>query len=314
MAKTREIRKRIQSVRNIHKITHTMERVAQSKVMKLTARYADARAFRADLARLLPEALGVALGTSAAQETLATLPLCAPRPAVGGSAPRVLLFVVTSSRGLCGAYNARVLQATRARVEALARAGRHSSLAVMGKKGLSFFRYHGQPVEMAIPDVDENISFGSLKGVFDQVAQKFTSRAVDAVELVSTRYRSKAVQEAAVTRFLPFELKPAAGVIPAGPATVRKGGGAEEPLYLVEPSRQDVLSALVPLAAAVELFCSVLEAMLGEQAQRSLAMRSASDNADSMTKELTRTYNRARQAQITSEMIEIISGSEGGRE
>ena len=92
------------------------------------------------------------------------------------------------------------------------------------------------------------------------------------------------------------------------------GGGAEEALYLVEPSRRDVLSALIPLAAAVELFCSVLEAMQGEQAQRTLAMRSASDNADSMTKKLTRSYNRVRQAQITSEMIEIISGSEGGRE
>ena len=99
-----------------------------------------------------------------------------------------------------------------------------------------------------------------------------------------------------------------------GPATVRRGGGAEEPLYLVEPSREDVLAALIPMAVAAELFCSILEAMRGEQAQRSLAMRSASDNADSMTKRLTRTYNRARQAQITSEMIEIISGSEGGRE
>jgi F-type H+-transporting ATPase subunit gamma len=110
-----------------------------------------------------------------------------------------------------------------------------------------------------------------------------------------------------VARLLPFKFPLSAGAPPARTAT-------EEPLYLVEPSRGDVLSSLVPMAVAAELFCSVLEAMLGEQAQRSLAMRSASDNANSMTQRLTRTYNRVRQAQITSEMIEIISGSEGGRE
>jgi len=296
-----------------------MERVAQSKVMKLNARMAAARAFRADLARLLPEALGAALGTSQAHEALAAIPLTAPRAApTPGS--RIMLFVVTSSRGLCGAYNARVLQATRARMQDLSKAGMVPTLAVMGKKGLSYFRYHDQPVEIAMSDVDENLPFAHLGEVFEKAAALYTSRSVAALELVSTRYRSKAVQEVTISRLLPFDFT-AAGAPAAGPATIRRGGvtstsggGAEEALYFVEPSRRDVLAALVPLAAGVELFCAVLEAMLGEQAQRSLAMRSASDNADSMTKRLTRTYNRVRQAQITSEMIEIISGSEGGRE
>lgn len=224
-----------------------------------------------------------------------------------------MLFVVTSSRGLCGAYNARVLQATRARMQDLSRAGMVPILAVMGKKGLSYFRYHNQPVEIAMSDADENLPFASLLEVFEQAAALYTSRSVAALELVSTRYRTKAAQEVVISKLLPFDFT-AAGVPAAGPATVRRGGGAEEALYFVEPTRRDVLAALVPLAAGVELFCAVLEAMLGEQAQRSLAMRSASDNADSMTKKLTRTYNRARQTQITSEMIEIISGSEGGRE
>ena len=313
MAKTREIRKRILSVRNINKITRTMEKVAQSKVMKLNARFADAKAFRADLARLMPEALGAALGTSQAQEALAANPLSAPR----GKGARVLLFVVTSSRGLCGGYNARVLQATKARMRELAGEGRQASLVVMGKKGLSYFRYHNQPVEIQLPDIDENIPFLNLRQVLDEIIRRFTSHEmdkVDEVEVVSTRSVNKVLQEVRVSRLLPFEFAHVAGVPASGPATVRRGGGVEEPLYYVEPSRADVLSALVPMAVAVELFCSILEAMLGEQAQRSLAMRSASDNADSMTKRLTRTYNRARQAQITSEMIEIISGSEGGRE
>jgi len=303
MAKTRQIRKRISSVRNINKITRTMEKVAQSKIMKLNARFADAKAFRANLLRLLPEALGAALGTSPGDEALAREPLCAPRQ----RAQNVMLFVVTSSRGLCGGYNAKVLAATRTRMDELAREGRQASLAVLGKKGLSFFRYHGQPVEISLADIDENVPFLKLQGALDQVTRRYLAGQVNAVELVSTRYLSKVAQEVRVARLLPFEFPRDTAAEPARTA-------AGEPVYYVEPSRADVLSALVPMAVAAELFCSVLEAMLGEQAQRSLAMRSASDNADSMTKRLTRTYNRARQAQITSEMIEIISGSEGGRE
>jgi F-type H+-transporting ATPase subunit gamma len=303
MAKTREIRKRISSVRNINKITRTMEKVAQSKIMKLNSRFADAKAFRANLLRLLPEALGAALGTSQAEEALARQLLAAPRP----HGQRVMLFVVTSSRGLCGGYNAKVLSATRARMAELAKEGRQASLAVLGRKGLSFFRYHDQPVEISLADIDENVPFLKLQGALDQVVERYLSKDVDEVELVSTRSLTKAAQEVRIVRLLPFEFPRAAA---AAPARTKAG----EPLYYVEPSRPEVLSALVPMAVASELFCSVLEAMLGEQAQRSLAMRSASDNADSMTKKLTRTYNRARQAQITSEMIEIISGSEGGRE
>ncbi|HVP19404.1 MAG TPA: ATP synthase F1 subunit gamma [Spirochaetia bacterium] len=310
MAKTRQIRKRIASVRNINKITRTMEKVAQSKVMKLNARYADAKAFRAALARLLPEALGAAPGSQRAQDALASQPLCAPWSKGSG----VLLFVVTSTRGLCGGYNAKVIAATRARMDELAREGRQARLVVMGKKGQSYFRYHNQPVEISLSDIDENVPFLRLQAALQEIIVLYTARLVDSVEIVSTRYLTKVAQVVRVTRLLPFKLPSVAGVTGTGPATVRRGGGAEEALYLVEPSRSDVLSTLVPMAVAVELFCTVLEAMLGEQAERSIAMRSASDNADSMTRRLTRTYNRARQAQITSEMIEIISGSEGGRE
>ena len=136
-----------------------------------------------------------------------------------------MLFVVTSSRGLCGAYNSRVLQATRARMAELAREGRQASLAVMGKKGLSYFRYHNQPVEISMADVDENLPFRALQDAFDKVAALYTSRAFDEVELVSTRFRTKVVQEVRVVRLLPFEPAPVAGVSPAGPAVVRRGRG-----------------------------------------------------------------------------------------
>jgi F-type H+-transporting ATPase subunit gamma len=308
MAKTRDIRKRIASVRNIHKITRTMEKVAQSKAMKLTGRFENAKNFRRDAALLLPEALGGPLeGLQAAQE-LAVHPLGVLRAQV----KQVLLFCVTSSRGLCGGYNAKVIQAVRARMKALRSEGKEPHLAVMGRKGLGYFRYHNQEVTAAIADADENIPFSRLEEFAEQVCKRFVVKEFDAVEVVATRFRSRAVQEVHVVALLPFVPAIALSAIGEG-RTMPSQGPSGEPLYLVEPDRRRFLAALLPLLVKGELFCLVLEAMLCEQAERSAAMRSASDNADSMTKRLTRTYNRVRQSQITNEMIEIISGSEGGK-
>ena len=316
MAKTRQIRKRIISVRNIHKITRTMERVAQSKGMKLTGRFASAVSFQRNLARLLPEALGAAPGSPAALQELAVSALGAHRAEV----KRVLLFCITSSRGLCGGYNARVIQAVRARMRQLGTEGKEALLAVMGRKGLAFFRFHGQPVLIPFPDIDENTPYASIAALVQDIIERFTAREFDEVQIVSTRLRTRVLQEVVDAPLLPFspaqaawQRLPAAGTPPAAAAAGPTPGPDGEPLYLMEPDRGTVLALLLPLLVKGQLFCAVLEAMMCEQAQRSIAMRSASDNADSMTKRLTRTYNRARQAQITNEMIEIISGSEGGR-
>jgi len=310
MAKTRQIRKRIGSVRNIHKITRTMERVAQSKGMKLTGRFASAKTYRLDLQRLLPEALGAATDSLEATQELSQQPLGMHRAQVR----HVLLFCITSSRGLCDGYNAKVIQATRARMEALRTDGKEPVLAVMGKKGLAYFRYHNQPVAISIPDTDENMPYQRMDEIATQVMSLFTSAGVDAVELISTCARTKVVQEVRRVEVLPFTTtffaQAADSKKPAPSPAVGPDGQA---VYLVEPTREPVLAALLPLLFKVELFCAALEAMLCEQAQRTIAMRSASDNAQAMTQTLTRTYNRARQAQITNEMIEIISGSEGGR-
>jgi len=300
MAKTREIRKRIGSVRNIHKITHTMERVAQSKGMKLSGRYGHARSLRADLLRLLPEALGAAPGSVEAHQEVAALPLGAERVQV----KRVLLFCVTSNRGLCGGYNAKVIQAVNGRMAELAAEGREPLLAVMGRKGLAYFRYHGQPVAVPLADFDENVPFPRLDEAVQKILDMYTAKEIDGAEVISTRALTRARHLVRRETWLPFRTIEAPGP---------EEGPDGTPLYLVEPDHAAVLGALVPLLLKAEMFCVVLEAMVCEQSQRSIAMRSASDNADAMTKKLTRTYNRARQAQITNEMIEIISGSEGGR-
>jgi F-type H+-transporting ATPase subunit gamma len=234
---------------------------------------------------------------------------------------RVLLFCVTSSRGLCGGYNARVIHAARARMQELVREEKEPVLAVMGRKGLAYFRFHSQPVAVPFPDVDENLPYGRVDELAQGIIDRYLAGELDAVEIVSTRSRTRVLQEVTVARLLPFSatrnaVASASAATAEGVAAMPTGptpGPDGTPLYLVEPDRGRVLSALLPLLLKVELFCGVLEAMLCEQGQRSIAMRSASDNAESMTKGLTRAYNRVRQAQITNEMIEIISGSEGGR-
>jgi F-type H+-transporting ATPase subunit gamma len=312
MAKTRQIRKRIISVRNIHKITRTMERVAQSKAMKLTGRFDSAKTFRAHLARLLPEALGAAPGTEDSARVIAESSLGIQRT----TAKRVLLFSVTSSRGLCGGYNARVIHATQDKIRELSKEGKEARLAVLGRKGLAFFRYHNQPVAIGVPDADENIPFEKIDEVVQEIIDSFTAGELDSVEVISTHYKTKILHEVRGSHLLPLTnaVLAAASILPPGEAAAGPAiGPGGEPLYLIEPDRDRVRAVILPLLVKTHLFCAVLEAMLCEQGERSIAMRSASDNAESMTKKLTRTYNRARQAQITNEMIEIISGSEGGR-
>jgi F-type H+-transporting ATPase subunit gamma len=206
---------------------------------------------------------------------------------------------------LCGGYNARVIQAVRAHMAELASAGREPVLSVAGRKGLAYFRYHDLPVLLPIHDLDENVSFHRLGDAARDIMERFSGKDIDAVEVISTRYRTRVHQDVVRAPLLPLR----AAQVAAGPVQAPDGS----PLYLVEPGHAAALAALLPLLVETEIFCVALEAMLCEQAQRSMAMRSASDNADSMTRRLTRSYNRVRQAQITNEMIEIISGSEGGR-
>ncbi len=261
--------------------------------------------------------LGVRPGTIQAEQELALLPLASSGARTCPQGGSVLLFCVTSSRGLCGGYNARVIHATQDRIRELAGEGKEARLAVLGRKGLAFFRYHNQAVAIGVPEADENIPFGKIDEVVQEIIDSFTRGELDAVEVISTHYKTKILHEVRGTHLLPLTnavLAAASVLAPGESAAGPAMGPGGEPVYLIEPDRHAVRAAILPLIVKGHVFCAVLEAMLCEQGERSIAMRSASDNAESMTKKLTRTYNRARQAQITNEMIEIISGSEGGRE
>src|SRR5208283_4842853 len=156
-----------------------MEKVAQSKGMKLGGRFDDAKAFRRQTAGLLPEALGAPVSSLEAAQELAGHPLGAAHVEV----KRVLLFCVTSSRGLCGGYNAKIIQAAKARMEALRKDGKEALLAVMGRKGLAYFRFHNQLVTLSVADSDENFPFSRLDEVMTQIGKQYAEREIDAVEI-----------------------------------------------------------------------------------------------------------------------------------
>jgi F-type H+-transporting ATPase subunit gamma len=192
-----------------------------------------------------------------------------------------------------------VLLAARRRARELEAPGGVPILVVIGRRGTNAFRYAGRTVEQSIGDVDEATPYTRWNEVMSGIMARFESREIDTVEVVSMRYRTRAVQEAAVTPVLPFVVESRS---PAAPGA--------EPLYKVEPSQESFLGEAVALAVRSELTCMLVEALLSEQIQRTMAMHNATDSAEGMAKKLTRAYNRARQAQVTAEMMEIVGGSQ----
>jgi F-type H+-transporting ATPase subunit gamma len=304
MARPRVLSKRIKSVRSIHKITKTMQWVAQSRSLKIQGKTARLVEFSAGLERLLGNI------RQSAAAGIGGHPWCIARAVER----KIALLVITSNRGLCGGYNTRILQAARERIRSLAAEGKGSYLYVIGKKGIAYFRFIGQAVDKATVDVNENVDFPKVEPVIAEMVGLFVEGQVDAVETVSMRYRSRGRQEAAVTRLLPFSLGNAASAAASKTAPAAgntASAAAEAGSLLIEPDPARMLGGLIPLMLKARFFSLLLEAFLSEQMQRTLAMTNATENADSMIKRLTREYNRARQAQITGEMIEIIGGSEG---
>jgi len=300
MARPRVLSKRIKSVSSIHKITKTMQWVAQSRSLKIQGKTDRLVEFAAGLERLLGN-----IRESAAAE-IGGHPWCAARAVERKTA----LLVITSNRGLCGGYNTKILQVARERIKRLSAEGKPPFLYVTGKKGIAYFRFIGQAVDKTSVDVTETVDFPMVEPIIAELVGMFVEGKVDAVDVVSMRYRSRGSQEPMATRILPFSLGQGAAD-PAAKAAPAAAGTASAGTPLIEPDPARMLGGLIPLMMKARFFSLLLEAFLSEQMQRTMAMTNATENADSMIKRLTREYNRARQAQITGEMIEIIGGSEG---
>jgi F-type H+-transporting ATPase subunit gamma len=290
MANPRAIVKRRRAVRNIRKITRTMELIATARFKKALDRASEAEAYTRKIAELAAE-----LGASA---PATSHPLLQRREQVRNT----VLLVIGSNRGLCGGYNAGILREALRRLREVRAEGVLLHLELSGKRPIAFFRYQGIPAEHTYTQFEDRPRFDEVEQIANRYLQAFIGGAVDRVEVAYMKFLNAARQVPVVEALLPLSA-----------ASPRQGAAEPEAARPVEyeflPSAADILQELLPVSFKVRLFKCFLDAAVSEQIARRVTMKQATENADEMIKSLTRLYNRARQAQITKEIAEVIGGA-----
>lgn len=284
-----DIRRRIRSVKSTQQITKAMKMVAASKLRRSQERVVAARPYAATLGATLASVTG---RIPPREDGAPAHPLLSRRPE-----RKVVLVVVTGDKGLCGAFNTNVNRAAGAFVRRRAAEGAEVSLVTLGRKATDFWKRRSVPVLEARPGLFQRFGYDTAAEVARSLAARFTGGEVDAVHVVFNEFRSVISQVVGVKPLLPIAL----GDLEAG------GGGTD---YLYEPAPDVILGRLLPRHLEFQLFRILLESNAAENAARMTAMESATKNAGEMIDSLTLTYNRARQAKITKELIEIVSGAE----
>jgi F-type H+-transporting ATPase subunit gamma len=284
MAKGRELKGRIKSVENTRKITRTMEMVATSKMKRAQDRVVAARPY----ANALTDVISSLYSADLAER----FPLLR-QPT---EQRRVALIVLTSNRGLAGAFNANLIKEARFRIAEIERAGTKVDVHVIGKKGLGYFRYVGRELASQRTDVTDRPTAENAAEIVGRLMDDYISGTLDGVYVTYSKFNSVLNTPATTDQILP--------VTPP-----EKKEGAAERDYLLFPSAEAILTELLPSYVRNAVYRALVETVAGEQAARRTAMKNATDNASDIITILRRTYNRARQAQITQEIAEIVGGA-----
>jgi F-type H+-transporting ATPase subunit gamma len=287
--KERVLRRRITSVQSTKKITRAMELIAATRVAKAQQRANEARPYAEQITGVIQD---LAEGGADVDH-----PLLRKAEQVR----KVAFVVITSDRGLAGAYNSSVIRAAEREVQALRAEGGDYSLILIGKKAESYFRFRGYRIDAVYHGMSDTPRFEDARQVADKVSELFISEEVDQVELVYTRFISMGSQQVVVRRFLPLQTRE------------RESGGEALAGFEFEPSPEGVLASLLPRYVEARLFAALLDAAASEHANRQRAMKAATDNAEELIIKLTRAMNRARQDSITTEIMEIVGGAEALR-
>ncbi len=282
MAKGRELKGRIRTVENTRKITRTMEMVATSKMKRAQDRVQAARPYALSLAEVIA---GLYSPDLAERFPLLRQPAKVTRAAV---------ILLTSNRGLAGGFNSNLIKEGRNLLRRLDDEGVETQLHIVGKKGIGYFKYIGRPIASSRIDITDRPTAENASELMNDLIDQFVSGAIDAVYVVYAKYNSALSTPPTSEQVLP--------VTP--PET--KG---PRPDYLLHPSAEAILTELLPLYVRNAMYRALEETGAGEQSARRTAMKNATDNAGDILNVLRRTYNRARQAQITQEIAEIVGGS-----
>ncbi|MBN9682000.1 MULTISPECIES: ATP synthase F1 subunit gamma [unclassified Corallococcus] len=294
MASLRDIRKRIRSVKNTRQITKAMKMVSAAKLRKAQDAILAARPYAQTLEQIISE-----LAVRSADQELAH-PLLATRPI-----RRVELLLLTSDRGLAGGFNSNVIR--RANRYLYENSNLQVRVSTVGRKGNDFFRNRGQSIRKDFAGLYATLNYRSAANVAEELAAAFLNDEVDAVYVVYNEFVSAITQNVVVSQLLPLQPATTKAATPA-PETVTSALALVDFKY--EPSRQAVLDRLVPQAVNIKLYRALLESVASEQGARMSAMENATNNATDMISSYTLLYNRTRQAVITKELMEIVSGAE----
>jgi F-type H+-transporting ATPase subunit gamma len=282
MAKGRELKGRIKSVENTRKITRTMEMVATSKMKRAQDRVIAARPYA--------NALGEVIANLYSPDLAERFPLLRQPSAIH----RAAVLLLTSNRGLAGAFNANLIREARNLLSRLEGDGVEVELHAVGRKGIGFFRYVGRDLVSARTDLTDRPTAADAASLVDQAMDDFVSGRLDAVYVVYAQFRSAISTPPAAMRVLPV----------APPET-----GSTQRDFLLYPSAELILGELLPLYVRNSVYRALVETVAAEQGARRTAMKNATDNASDMLTVLRRNFNRARQAQITQEIAEIVGGA-----
>lgn len=279
----KEVRNRIKSVTSTQQITKAMKMVSAAKLRRAQ----DAITQMAPYSRKLQEMLSNIVSSASSDMEL---PLAAER-----AAEKVLLIPITSDRGLCGAYNANVIKLTRTTIEEKF-PNAEITILPLGKKGFDFFTKNGFNVIDNYWTVFQNLSFENVREAAIYAQQAFLDKKYDRVEIVYSQFRNAAVQNFVSEPYLPIP-------------KVVKAEGAKNADFIFEPSKEVLVEELMPKILNTQIFKAILDANASEHGARMTAMDKASENANELLRSLKISYNRARQAAITTELTEIVSGA-----
>ena len=287
-AQLRIIRRRIRSVQSTMKITRAMELIAASRILRAQQRVEQARPYA--------ERLTAAMEDVARQTGSLVHPLLEERP----NPQRAGVLVVTSDRGLAGAYNANVLKRAERVTGRLRERGVEPGLYVAGRKGQSYFRFRGVPVERVWTGISEVPPYSAAEEIGGEAIAAFAEGRIDELHAVYTDFRSAFTLRATNRRFLPIAPEEVVAGEPGKPA----------PEYIFEPGPAAILDHLLPRYVNTKVYAAMLESAASENAARRRAMKAATENAEDLIKILTRVANQARQGEITTEISEIVGGAE----
>ena len=308
MAKPRELRRRIRSIQNTRKITKTMELVSTSKLKRAQDRVVGARPY----ARALAEVLGDLYAPELAER----FPLLRQPPDETAGGRRVALLLITSNRGLCGAFNANLIREAWRRMQELEGQGASIDLHLVGKKGISYFKFAKHAVASQRTDIGDKPTAAHAAELVAPLMAQFQAGTLDAVEVVFAQFKSAVSTPPTTLRILP--VTPPRADRRLGGSAVSTGAdalSAQPPnrlsaYYILKPSADAILESLLPLYVRNQMFRALVETAAAEHGARRTAMKNATDSAGDMLDLLRRTYNRARQAVITQELAEIVGGAE----